>query len=209
MDFNNEKAVEIYGKKTGATPVEESIFNQYLKDPVYILDMGCGTGRTSRVLADMGHSVLGVDISPLMIERAKELHPDVWFRVGDATDIKYSDNTFDVVLFSFNGIDYIYPEPERVKAIREIYRVLKPGGMLIYSSHDASKMKALGRTRNWRRRPRPYKGLYFIEKMVYGDLVTYYSSKSRNINTLQGVGFVKTKFYDLGDKVWRYYIAWK
>jgi len=207
MGFDNQKAVEIYAEKTELFLVEKKVFLQYLKESMYILDLGCGTGRTSRHLKDMGHDVLGVDISSLMIERAKELHPDIWFRVADAQELPYSDKTFDVVLFSFNGLDYIYPEQARSETIKKIYDVLKPGGIFIYSTHSLSA--TANRKRNWRRRPRHYRGYYHKEKTVYGDLITYYGTKKRNLNMLKACGFRDPKYYDNEGETWRYYVAWK
>ena len=50
--------------------------------------------------------------------------------------LKYKDERFDIVFFSFNGLDYVYPEGRRVVALKEIERVLKKGGYFIYSSHN-------------------------------------------------------------------------
>ena len=106
LSFDSKKAVEVYTKKTELFPIEKQIFEEYLSDKsLHILDLGCGTGRTTKPLDEMGHTVFGVDISPKMISKAKELHPGIWFEVGTATSLDFKSNLFDVILFSFNGLD--------------------------------------------------------------------------------------------------------
>ena len=207
MDFNNKQAVDIYAEKTDLFPIEETIFNQYLKYVGVVLDLGCGTGRTTKHIAGMWNYVIGTDISPLMIEKAKELHPDLVFEVQDACSLPYEDAAFDAVVFSFNGLDYIYPEAKRIQALREIKRVLAPGGVFIFSTHTRGGGKRVA-ARNWRRKPRRYKGFFMKERTVYGDLITYYGKKARNLFTLKSVGFRDAKYYDPYGKSWRYYVAW-
>ena len=208
MDFNNQKAVEIYTEKTGLFEAEEHIFKKYLSEPCKILDIGCGAGRTTRVLKDMGHDVIGIDISPLMVEQARKLHPDIEFREGDAAELDFDSGSFDFVLFSFNGIDTIYPEVRRVKAIIQAHRVLRKDGGFIFSSHDLSFAKN-NKKRNWRRRPRHYKNYYYKEKTVYGDLLMYYGTIDRNFKTLKAYGgFYDPISFDNYGKGWRYYLAW-
>ena len=206
MDFNNQKAVEIYTEKKKLFKAEELIFKEYLQTPCKILDLGCGAGRTTRYLKDMGHDVIGIDIANMQIEQAMRLHPDIDFRVGDATKLKFKDQTFDFVLFSFNGLDCIYPETERIEAMKQIYSVLNPGGGFIFSSHDLSFVR--NNKRNWRRKPRHYKNFYYKERTVYGNLIMYYGTRARNLNTLRSVGFKDPKYYEAFGKGWRYYVAW-
>jgi len=208
MDFNNVKAVELYTEKTDLFPVEETLFTQYLAEPGKLLDLGCGTGRTSRYLKDMGHDVVGVDIAPLMIEKAKKLHPDIIFQVGDATNLDFLDESFDYVLFSFNGLDCIYPEAKRCDALREIYGVLKKGGCFMFSSHDKTATLPFKTRRSWSHRPRHYKGYYYKEKTVYGDLIVYYGVTSRTLNTLRALNFKNPRYTDMKGKAWRYWVTW-
>ena len=207
MGFNNHRAVDIFADKTELFPVEKKIFDRYLVSVGQVLDLGCGTGRTTRFIVDLDNDVTGSDISPLMINRARELHPDIKFEVQDACNLPYPDSVFDAVVFSFNGLDCIYPEASRMKALKEIYRVLNLGGVFIYSSH--TKSATHNRRRNWRRRPRHYKGHYYKEKMVYGELIMFYGTKKVNLNSLRAIGFRDPKFYDNEGKTWRYYVTWK
>ena len=101
-----------------------------------ILDVGCGTGRTTACLRRQGHQVIGVDISYAMIQSAHQACGDTAVLVNDACYLSFKPHEFDVVVFSFNGMDYIYPYADRLQALQEIKRVLKPGGLFIFSSQQ-------------------------------------------------------------------------
>ena len=101
-----------------------------------ILDLGCGTGRTTGILHAAGHKVTGLDISFSMIRAATGQFPETTFLLGNACSLSLKEKQFDVVLFSNKGIDCIYPYEKRLAALREIRRILKPGGLFIFSSHN-------------------------------------------------------------------------
>ena len=115
---------------------EEDVVSRYFVPGKKVLDLGCGYGRTTVALRDRGYDVIGADIVQRMIDSARSAHPDVDYRVMDACTLKFPDSTFDYVLFSFNGIDCILPESRRLQAMKEMLRVLKPGGTLVFSSHN-------------------------------------------------------------------------
>jgi ubiquinone/menaquinone biosynthesis C-methylase UbiE len=95
-----------------------------------LLDAGCGTGQASRIAAARAASVVGIDLSPEMIQTARELAGDVGnlrFEVGDAEDLAFGDGEFTAVLCS-NSFHH-YPNPQR--AVVEMARVLAPGGRLV------------------------------------------------------------------------------
>lgn len=101
-----------------------------------LLDLGCGTGRTTAHLIERGHKVVALDLSVGMIETAKAENRDIPYSVGDASALSFKDGQFDGVVFSFNGIDCLHPYDKRLKALREIHRVLRPGGLFIFSAHN-------------------------------------------------------------------------
>ncbi len=101
-----------------------------------ILDIGVGTGRTTGSLLSLSPHYTGIDYSRAMVERAQRRHPDVDYRCMDARDLTaFADKTFDLVWFSFNGIDYVSHE-DRLRILGEIHRVTKPGGYFCFSSHN-------------------------------------------------------------------------
>ena len=96
-----------------------------------ILDVGCGAGFFSVLLAKEGHRVTGVDLTPDMIENAKilaaEENADCEFIVMDAENVDFPDGTFDVVIS--RNLTWTLPHVRR--AYRDWVRVLKKGGMLL------------------------------------------------------------------------------
>ena len=202
MSFDNPKAVEIYTKKTTLFPIEEKLFHEHLSNPQHILDIGCGTGRTTAYLHIMGHQVTGIDIAKQMIMKARSIHPDIDYRVMDAANLEFEDHSFDAALFSFNGLDCLYPVSKRTEALNEIHRVLRNGGVFIYSSHDIDALRL-----NWRTltRIRNHHPPYKRERTVYGDLILFYGTRETNILQLKQAGFTDIEYSPLDGHTWRYY----
>jgi MPBQ/MSBQ methyltransferase len=96
-----------------------------------VLDVGCGIGGSSRILArDYDFDVTGVTISPQQVERARELTPEdlnAKFMVNDAMNLSFPDASFDVV-WSIETGPHI---PDKAKFAKELLRVVKPGGTLV------------------------------------------------------------------------------
>ena len=108
-----------------------------------ILDVGTGTGFFAILLAEKGHRVEGIDLTPAMLEEARRLakqrNLDITFREMDAQNLAYPDGTFDVVIS--RNLTWTLPDPERAYA--SWFRVLKPGGVLLnfdaeYAAHVRS-----------------------------------------------------------------------
>lgn len=96
-----------------------------------VLDVGCGIGGSSRILArDYGFDVTGVTISPQQVQRAQTLTPagvTARFQVDDALDLSFPDASFDVV-WSIEAGPHM---PDKQRYAQEMLRVLKPGGILV------------------------------------------------------------------------------
>lgn len=97
--------------------------------PARVLDVGGGTGIHAEWLAEDGHEVEVVDPVPMHVERSGRL-PGVIARLGDARALPAEDAAYDVVLFL--GPLYHLPErPDRVRALTEAGRVVRPGGVVV------------------------------------------------------------------------------
>ena len=108
-----------------------------------ILDVGTGAGFFAVLLAQQGHRVEGIDLTPAMLEEARTLakqrNLDITFREMDAQNLDYPNDSFDVVIS--RNLTWTLPDPE--SAYAEWFRVLKPGGVLLnfdadYASHVRS-----------------------------------------------------------------------
>lgn len=94
------------------------------------LDLGCGTGEMLKLILqeDVGKELYGIDLSEKMLHVAKSKLPEqVKLLLGDSEVLPFSDNTFDVVYC--NDSFHHYPAPMNV--LREVHRVLKPGGTFL------------------------------------------------------------------------------
>ena len=108
-----------------------------------ILELGCGCGRISFGLLELGYEkVHASDFSAAMVKGAKKIaskmNYSIPLEVADATDLSYQNDSFDNVIFGFNGLMQIPGRENRIRAIREINRVLTSGGKFIFTSHDLS-----------------------------------------------------------------------
>lgn len=126
-----------------------------------LLDVGCGIGGSSRILAqDYEFSVTGVTISPQQVKRAKELTPegvDAKFLVDDAMALSFPDASFDVV-WSVEAGPHM---PDKEIFAKELMRVLKPGGILVVA--------------DWNQRDDRENPLNFWEKPVMRQLLDQWS----------------------------------
>ena len=127
-----------------AIPSQQDMIQDYLSEIAFpenaeVLEVGCGTGPVCRVLAKLPNvaKVTGVDPSPVLLAKARELSKDVSgieFEEGDGKSLRFGDASFDVVVLH-TLLSHI-PGPEAVLA--EAYRVMKPGGSLGLCDGDFS-----------------------------------------------------------------------
>ena len=100
-------------------------------EPRRVLDVGCGTGVVSLLLAELGHDVTGVDFAPEMLERARakarRTDRSVAFYRGDAEALAVPDDAFELV----TARHLVWTLPNPAEAIREWQRVVEPGGRIL------------------------------------------------------------------------------
>lgn len=101
-----------------------------------VVELGCGAGRLTGYLAELGHEVYGIDVSPAMVAESQRRYPSVQFVTGDMRDLsRFGDGTVDAVVAGNNVLD-ILGDADRRMLLREIRRTLRAGGLLIMSSHN-------------------------------------------------------------------------
>jgi SAM-dependent methyltransferase len=125
-----------YARLEGLTSCETALVQRHLHPGTDILDLGVGGGRTTGPLMSLARRYVGVDNAPEMIQTCRARFPGAEFDVDDAARLdRFDDDSFDAVVFSFNGIDYLHPDRARHECVRASARILRPGGVFIFSSH--------------------------------------------------------------------------
>lgn len=127
--------------KVGLWDSERLLVSRYFSKEDRILDIGCGAGRTTIALYRLGYlRVQGVDLSHGMIERANSIAEragfPIPFEVGDAIGLQYADESFDGALFSAQGLMCIPGGNNRLQALWEVRRLLRPEGYFIFTTHE-------------------------------------------------------------------------
>ena len=228
--YANAKVLAYYDGLTELFPAEKVLFEKVSSkiENARILDIGVGGGRTTQYLLPLASDYTGLDYVPEFIERVKKKYQTGNFLAGDARNLKeFQDKTFDFVLFSFNGIDAVLHD-DRKRILKEMNRLLKKGGMIMFSSHN----------RDYRHFRKPYwlteskfslsvvknllsyvfflpRHLQMRKHEVFNDeyaivndqdhrfsLLVYYISVSQQIKQLEDMGMSDVKAYNMkGDQV--------
>ena len=177
---------------------------------LYGLDIGCGEGHNTRLLAQRGARMEAIDISSVFIQSADAEEGrsplDIRYQVASAVDLPFEDGQFDFATAFMSLMDV----PQTEQALQEAFRILKPGGFLQFSiSHPCFSTPHRKNLRNWQGRTYAFEvGDYFknmhgeIEEWIFGSAPVHLKSKfpkfkvprftrtlSEWINTLIGMGF--------------------
>ena len=114
-----------------------NFFRSYIKGKA--LDFGCGHGQFTQMISRYCDSVIGIDCSPVAIEKARKNHPAIEFELLDESGrFPYDDNSFDTV-FAIDVLEHIL-DTEGI--LGEINRVLKIGGSLLIATNELTPLKA-------------------------------------------------------------------
>ncbi len=221
--YESKNVVSSYIKMTLQNPEvmilvkhRESIVNKH------ILDIGCGSGRTTAILKNLSSGYIGIDYSLDMIESCRKRFEDVHFIHGDVREMsEFRDDEFDFIMFSFNGLDSINHE-DRLQGLREIHRVLKQDGLFVFSSHNRKHRYAMSRPK-MKLSMTPCKQVEQFKKFVKSSInhlrnrnhqrfedvyaiindvahnyamLTYYIDKVNQVKQLEDMGFDTIDMYD-------------
>jgi ubiquinone/menaquinone biosynthesis C-methylase UbiE len=135
------EVVSHYAALNYLTPCERLLFRTYIKPGMTVLDLGVGGGRTTSCLSRVASRYVGVDYSEAMVRACRRKFPNLDFLLADASDLSvFKDGSFDAIVFSFNGLDYVVPDEKRLRCLHECRRVLREEGVLIFSSHNPRRI---------------------------------------------------------------------
>ncbi|SAK75841.1 type 11 methyltransferase [Caballeronia hypogeia] len=137
--YSTQRVVSDFSSDHILQKAEEVIFSRLAPRVAggSILDIGVGCGRTTPALVEISEDYTGIDYSAGMVDVCKERLPEQRFLTMDARklDGAFSRDYFDLVVFSFNGIDNVGHE-DRLTILSKIHQILKPGGYFVFSSHN-------------------------------------------------------------------------
>lgn len=129
-------SVDAYENSEELFPAEQAALSEVEAEVrgASVLDLGVGAGRTVKALRALCKEYVGLDYTQGMVDKCRERYPDGRFVQGDARDLsQFGDGTFSLVFFSCTGIGMV-DHAGRLSVLREVHRVLKPGGVFIFST---------------------------------------------------------------------------
>jgi len=118
----------------------EAQIKRHGKKPEIVLDLACGTGSLTRILRDRGYQMIGVDASPEMLAKAREVESDILYLHQSLVDLDLY-GTVDAAVCSLDGLNYLSP-PEFPLALRRIFLFLNPGAVFAFDVHTPEKLAA-------------------------------------------------------------------
>jgi len=130
-DYTARIAAELQHK-----PFDRMLLDQFaeqVRDLGLVADIGCGPGHVARYLHDRGVRVVGIDLSPRMIECARKLHPNIEFQQADMEALPVPNGTWAGIV-AFYSLIHV-PRDRVVPALRQFRRVLRPRGLLLLAFH--------------------------------------------------------------------------
>jgi len=114
----------------------ERLWKRHAKTPRVLLDLACGTGTITRLLAQRGYRMTGVDLAPAMLEAArfktKAQGLSIPFVHQDAADLDLPDQLFDSVVCLFDSLNYILDPARLRQSFARVFAHLQPGGTFIF-----------------------------------------------------------------------------
>jgi ubiquinone/menaquinone biosynthesis C-methylase UbiE len=236
--YESSHAVHEFEKLADLQPPEQTILDLIAPSlgRARMLDLGVGGGRTTPHFAVRTADYVGADYSVGMAAacHARFAGERYRFSVADARALPFPDRSFDFVLFSFNGIDYVSHD-DRQRVLAEVHRVLGEGGCYAFSTHNIDNAPSLlswvprvgVRTtlRQWKLRSMnpPLREITARDWIVlqdgalHGGLETYYVRKGEQLRQLEKAGFRNIRVFQLdgaparegATDPWLYYLCVK
>jgi SAM-dependent methyltransferase len=130
-DYTARIAAELQHKPFDRLVLDQ--FAEQVRDRGWVADVGCGPGHVAQYLHDRGVRVVGIDLSPRMVECARKLHPTIEFRQADMAALPVSNEAWAGIA-AFYSLIHV-PRDRMVSTLREFRRVLLPRGWLLLAFH--------------------------------------------------------------------------
>jgi len=174
---------------------------QHIKSNKKVLDLGCGTGYGSYLCFQAQNEVYSLDISEKAINYAQQYYPGPHYFIGSAGKLPFEDEFFDAII-AYEIIEHV-ENPDEV--IKEIYRVLKTGGLLFISSPNRKNFYTIFKHIFFHQ---PYgekinkKNIYHIKEFTYSEFIDFIKANNFIIQFQYGQPFVFPWSYS--HKVWQF-----
>jgi len=153
---------------------ESLCIDNFLPPNADILDFGCGSGRMATLLEKRMGKYTGVDCAEAMVEAARKRAPNFNFQLGDITQLTFEDECADAILMMNNVLDGLHPIGRRQATLQLAKKMLRPGGVLICSSHLTDRGQKRG---------------YYQEDYWGAKMTNYRSSLTDWVDEIVGAGF--------------------
>jgi ubiquinone/menaquinone biosynthesis C-methylase UbiE len=127
---------EIFSGEHEKKPKDQEIlhrFSQEIGDRRPVWDFGCGPGQTTKYLKNLGIEISGLDLSETILEQARTIDPEIHFRKGNILELEFENDSIAGVI-AFYAIVHFTEEQVGI-AFREVFRVLQPGGIFLFTYH--------------------------------------------------------------------------
>lgn len=189
-------------KLVSDNPIHQRLLKAYYAAQQYIkgdlLELGCGEGRGVELLAPLAKSYQAMDKIPGVIDELNQKYPDLTFEQGVFPPFKYADNSFDSIV-TFQVIEHLKPDDLFIK---EIHRVLRPGGKAIITTPNI-KMTL---TRNpWHVREYTAQELIDLSKKYFTDVemkgiggnekvMEYYNQNKESVKKITRFDFLNLQY---------------
>jgi ubiquinone/menaquinone biosynthesis C-methylase UbiE len=112
-------------------------FSREIGQKMPVWDLGCGPGNTTKYLKDLGVEISGLDMSEKMLEQARRIHPGIHVQKGNILHLTFENDSVAAAV-AFYAIIH-FTEGQAGVAFREVFRVLQPGGLLLFTYHVGDK----------------------------------------------------------------------
>jgi ubiquinone/menaquinone biosynthesis C-methylase UbiE len=151
-------------------------FSQLVSNNI-VLDVGCGTGYGTAILAEHAAQIIGIDNSNNAISFAKRRYPNVDFRQMNAQQLRFPDASFDLI-FSSENFEHL---PDQASHLRELRRVLKNDGLCFIATPNPEAF-ADNKPNPWHTKENTYQELVELFRPVFKDFVIVENSLSGKLD---------------------------